>query len=158
MGNAAIYSVISSTGEELGEKVLVETRRLFSEAALDQFWAAGPSAGGKKTTRNDLSEFSVVKWWREGVVRVCFSGAIFGFHLVRCSSHVATVPCSTSFNPGEFKPETTARDVSKDFQEGFVEGFKHKNPFRFLRSLPCWVIFAERRDKYSAEQLNKFVR
>lgn len=29
MGNAAIYSVVSSTGEEISDKVLVETQRLF---------------------------------------------------------------------------------------------------------------------------------
>lgn len=96
-----------------------------------------------KTTRNDLPEVPVLKWLRGGVLWVCFSGAIFGFHLVRCSSHVHSVLRSTSFNPAEFKPETTARDVEKNFQEGFVKGFKYKNPFRFLRSL---VVFAERRN------------
>lgn len=74
-----------------------------------------------------------------------FHGAIFGFHLVRCRNHVHTVLCSASLNPGEFKPETTGRDVKNDFQERFVKGFrvKYKSPFRFLRSLPCCVILAK---------------
>lgn len=29
MGNATIYSVVSNTGEEMSEKVLLETQRLF---------------------------------------------------------------------------------------------------------------------------------
>lgn len=29
MGNAAIYSLVSSTGQEMSEKVLLETQRLF---------------------------------------------------------------------------------------------------------------------------------
>lgn len=49
-----------------------------------------------------------------------FHGAIFGFHLVRCRNHVHTVLCSASLNPGEFKPETTGRDVKNDFQEVLV--------------------------------------
>lgn len=107
----------------------------------------------------DLPEGSVVKGWRAAVLWVCFTGAIFGFHLVRGRSHVQPVLCSASFNPGEFKPQTTGRDVKEDFQEGVGKGFRvqYKNPLRFLRSLPCCVIFAKRRNKYSAEQLNKFV-
>lgn len=114
MGNAAIYSVVSSAGEEISGKVLVETQRFVLRSCIRSALGTWTFSWGK-TTRNDLPEVPVLKWLRGGVLWVCFSGAIFGFHLVRCSSHVHSVLRSTSFNPAEFKPETTGRDVEKNF-------------------------------------------
>lgn len=125
----------------MSEKVLAETQRLFEEAALDQ-----PELLDHQLRENRwkwFSRSSVVEWWGGGVLWVCFSGAIFGFHLVRRRSHVHTVLRSASFNPGEFKPESTGRDVKKDFEEGFVKAFgvKSENPFRFLEACPAvWAL------------------
>lgn len=132
MRNAAIYSVVSSTGEEMSEKCSWRHRDC-SRSCTGSVWAPGPGLG---------------RHWGWFARSLCgaglesstslplFSGAIFGFHLVRVTCSLFSVLLHLTLV--DLNPKPQGGMCRRTFRKGWrASEFNTRTLWDFLEACPA---------------------